>query len=65
MSIELKAFLFSLPLAFGMYAVLIVAGFLLWGGNWNMSGLPVVSLITGFVAYRIVKQHLEQRIKSK
>ena len=65
MRTELKVFLISLPLAVTMYVILIVAGYMLWGDDWNMAGLPVVSLATGYVAYRIAKGHFERTSRSR
>lgn len=63
MQIELKALLIALPIAIAMYVILIAACYAIWGDSWNMSGLPVVSLATGYAAYRVAKGHLEQKSK--
>ena len=61
MSIEVKAFLFAVPLAVVLTGLLIIVGFVLIGENWQLKGLPIISLVTGLMSYFTVKSYLEKR----
>lgn len=61
MSIEIKAFLISIPVAVLLAVLLVFVGIGLFGESWDMKGFPLISLVSGLVSYFTVKQYLERR----
>jgi len=63
-SLEIKAFLISIPIAILITVLLIVLGFYVIGKDWSMTGFPFISLLTGLIAYFSVKKQLIAKNKA-